>query len=311
MTPRERHPEQHPERHPERHLERHSRWLLLAYPRRYRRQRGEEMLGTLLDATPPGRTWPTPRDTAALIMGGFRVRAGQNQPQPTAASVRQGIVLGAALALIQINVGYLTGLIAFWMHDFPEPFPPRASYQAAFAVAALAAVAAAWFAPRIITAGAALVAAALWVWGSDGIGDGHGWVIPAVVALVTLAILTPARPRLPRSWLWLAGLWLVVNTLPGLAPTRQQLLFPLDAPLHTFSWIILAAVALWIVVDARLGLALAAYAASYYALPQLLGYADYMPRPLSPSWFYFAGGATLILTLAAARQLRQMRRCTI
>jgi hypothetical protein len=32
------------------------------------------MLGTLLEATPPGRNWPSVRDTQALVLGGLRVR---------------------------------------------------------------------------------------------------------------------------------------------------------------------------------------------------------------------------------------------
>jgi len=55
-------------------LERRCRRLLLAYPAWYRRRRGEEMLGTLLEANPPGRSWPSFRDTRALVIGGLRVR---------------------------------------------------------------------------------------------------------------------------------------------------------------------------------------------------------------------------------------------
>jgi hypothetical protein len=55
-------------------LERHCRWLLLAYPAWYRRERAGEMLGTLLEASPPGRRWPTFRDARALVIGSFRVR---------------------------------------------------------------------------------------------------------------------------------------------------------------------------------------------------------------------------------------------
>jgi hypothetical protein len=55
-------------------LERHCGWLLHAYPAWYRRQRAGEMLGTLLEASPPGRKWPSGRDTRALVIGGLRVR---------------------------------------------------------------------------------------------------------------------------------------------------------------------------------------------------------------------------------------------
>jgi hypothetical protein len=55
-------------------LERRCRWLLRAYPGWYRRKWGEEMLDTLLRASPPGRKWPSARDARALVIGGLRVR---------------------------------------------------------------------------------------------------------------------------------------------------------------------------------------------------------------------------------------------
>ena len=55
-------------------LERRSRLLLRAYPGWYRRERADEMLGTLLEASPPGRSWPSFRDARGLIIGGLRVR---------------------------------------------------------------------------------------------------------------------------------------------------------------------------------------------------------------------------------------------
>jgi hypothetical protein len=50
-------------------LERRCRWLLLAYPACYRRERAGEMLGTLLEASAPGRRWPSFRDARALVAG--------------------------------------------------------------------------------------------------------------------------------------------------------------------------------------------------------------------------------------------------
>ena len=55
-------------------LERRCRWLLHAYPAWYRHARAGEMLGTLLEASPPGRSWPSFRDARALVTGGLRVR---------------------------------------------------------------------------------------------------------------------------------------------------------------------------------------------------------------------------------------------
>ncbi len=55
-------------------LERRFRWLLHAYPAWYRRERAGEMLDTLLEASLPGRRWPSIRDSRALVVGGLRVR---------------------------------------------------------------------------------------------------------------------------------------------------------------------------------------------------------------------------------------------
>lgn len=55
-------------------LERRCRWLLRAYPAWYRRDRAGEMLGTLLEASGPGQSWPSFRDARALVTGGLRVR---------------------------------------------------------------------------------------------------------------------------------------------------------------------------------------------------------------------------------------------
>jgi hypothetical protein len=55
-------------------LERRCRLLLRAYPAWYRRERAEEMLGTLLEASPADRNWPSVRDARALVIWGLRVR---------------------------------------------------------------------------------------------------------------------------------------------------------------------------------------------------------------------------------------------
>ncbi len=67
-------------------LEWRCRWLLHAYPAWYRRQRGEEMLGTLMEASPAGRRWPSLRDIRAMLIGGLRVRACQHRRLGTLAT---------------------------------------------------------------------------------------------------------------------------------------------------------------------------------------------------------------------------------
>jgi hypothetical protein len=75
-------------------LARRYRRLLLAYPRAYRRSRGDELLGALLDAAPPGRTRPTSREAADLIRHGLRARLGR----PASRTVVAWAVLAAVIS---------------------------------------------------------------------------------------------------------------------------------------------------------------------------------------------------------------------
>ena len=52
---------------PSQQLERRYRRLLVAYPGRYRRERGEEMLTTLLETAAPDQSWPSRRDVGDLL----------------------------------------------------------------------------------------------------------------------------------------------------------------------------------------------------------------------------------------------------
>jgi hypothetical protein len=64
-------------------LERRARALLRAYPAEYRRDRAEEIIDTLLEATTGGRAYPSARDARALVAGGLHARALRNrQPGP-------------------------------------------------------------------------------------------------------------------------------------------------------------------------------------------------------------------------------------
>jgi hypothetical protein len=88
-------------------LERRCRLLLRAYPPAYRRDRGEEILGTLLEATPAGRAWPRLRDVRSVAIGGLRERAAQNRHLTTAANVRTAALVGVTLYLVVSASGFL------------------------------------------------------------------------------------------------------------------------------------------------------------------------------------------------------------
>jgi hypothetical protein len=84
-------------------LERRYRWLLRAYPADYRDARGEELVSTLLDAAPPGRSMPSPADVADLVGHGVRQRlgvardAGFDAGRALAAPVALAIATGIAV----------------------------------------------------------------------------------------------------------------------------------------------------------------------------------------------------------------------
>ncbi|MEH1128895.1 hypothetical protein [Micromonospora sp. CPCC 206061] len=107
-------------------LRRWYRWLLLAYPRWYRRERGAEMLTTLLDAARPGQRRPDPRDALDLLLRGgrrrFAVPRGPAYPAHLVYAVAVAAFAGLAAAAI-------AGQLA-WPVAAPAPQPVAAQAAA-------------------------------------------------------------------------------------------------------------------------------------------------------------------------------------
>ncbi|MFG1886546.1 hypothetical protein ACGFIR_01575 [Micromonospora sp. NPDC049051] len=106
-------------------LARRYRRLLFCHPRAYRRARADEMVGVLLDAAPPGRTRPTPREAANLIRHGLRCRLGR----PASRTV------GVWATLTAVSCGLFTAALATraaW--ETSAPLPDRAETAAVFTV---------------------------------------------------------------------------------------------------------------------------------------------------------------------------------
>lgn len=92
-------------------LESRYRLLLLAYPARYRRVRGLEMLTTLMDLAPEGRRRPSFGDSVSLLFGGLRCRLSlRGAPWPVAVLV----------ALFVAVLGASAGAIAGWQIASPQ-----------------------------------------------------------------------------------------------------------------------------------------------------------------------------------------------
>ena len=280
-------------------LEWRCRWLLRAYPAWYRHQRGEEMLGTLMDDSPAGRRWPSPRDIRAMLIGGLRVRAGQHQRLSTPVNLRLAGLLGVALALLWLIGNNLGSDIMFWTHVYPAGTPAGLGQQAAAALLALAAVLAAWFAPWPAVAAPAAAGAALWVYSGDRVMASQ----PAAL-LVLLVLLTMGRERMPRSWLILAGLLFTFTVLEQ--ATAAPRLYFLFAALSYAPWVVLGAVILWAAVDARPAVAMAIYLASNYLIFTLIGYAGYGAAPAAAwEWYLPLAGVTVLGGAALWRLRRQ------
>ena len=119
-------------------LARRYRRLLFAYPDSYRRQRGDELLGTLLDTARPGQRRPTAPTRPTCVLGGLRQRLGGT----VAADLEAGIALAAPFALA-LAAG-LCGFLWLTVERLPDGFSPGGPFltvgPAAYAVWLVAAV---------------------------------------------------------------------------------------------------------------------------------------------------------------------------
>lgn len=280
-------------------LERRYRWLLRAYPGRYRRERGEEIIGTLLEASGDGQNWPRLDDARTLIMGGILVRrGGQNHRLTAAANLRLAALLGVALALLWLLASRQVAPLAMQIeHQHARPG------QIAYSLLALAAVAAAWFAPRLVVAGLALPAAALWMyWGREV----HLLALLSAGLLILLAVLARGQERMPRSWFWLADGLFALVAADAIYPVDRALI----PRLVTLTLIVLVTslvlVIVWSIVDARpliaVAICLASYLLSSYLRIAEGGYGYGLL--LSPIWLVPAA-VTALLAAAGVWRLRR------
>lgn len=238
-------------------LERRARWLLRAYPTAYRRERGDEILGTLLEATPEGRSWPRLRDAKALVVSGLQARAAQNRQRTTAANVRVAVMVGLTLFNSLWVAAYSSRVITSLMHGYAVNGPWS---LAAYALLSAATVVLVWTAPRVsvVTAALAVASAVVYYLGLNAVV-----VVPAflqVLYLIGLVALGLRGSRPSRRWLWLPGVIAVATPFIGIAIWSGWLGI-------SFVWLMPGALLLpaavvsilWIGIDPRLILALATY----------------------------------------------------
>ena len=244
-------------------LERHARWLLRPYPATYRRERGEEIIGTLLE-TSDGRAWPRLRDVRALAVGGLKARASQNRQRATSANLRVAVMAGLAMYLSLWVASYLDGAVQGFVPHSVQPAGWSNWPSAVTALLVGATVVLAWTGPRIVVlagalaASAGVVSVALVIAGPAGL---LGPRLVQVLALVGLAALTPRAGRPSRHWLWLPGVIGVWSLLLEMGVGYGWLGFTtwgLFTPGLPLLAIIVSSI-VWIAIDARLIVAVLTY----------------------------------------------------
>jgi hypothetical protein len=233
-------------------LERRARALLRAYPAQYRRDRAEEMIGTLLEAAPPGRSFPTARDTWSLIAGGRHARAARNRSLGVRASLRLALLLGLSI--------FVSFTIAREF-DFEETRWLTAAAAVLGTVAALAP----WLGNRKAATVLVIPAAALVLYEPARypfVPVPLAYTAVLLIALGALVALSGGSPSLPRSW----------SLLPAAVPAgivAAHGSFAREEGLTEYALLLLAAVALgWLATDARPALGLSVG----FLLPGLQGF---------------------------------------
>ena len=249
-------------------LERRIRLLLPVYPAEYRKDRGEEIIGTLLEATPKGRAWLLARDVRCLVIGGLRARAALNGRLTTTANLRIPVVTGAAayLTYIAVNDMAFAALAPTRSGGAHQPDGPLLLVG----VLILAAVALAWVSGRRAIELAAAIAAAA-AMPLAGPLRSYGWWIPELACLAVLALLSGRREWPGWRWAWpvalIGAIPLLGWLLPGSSPTSLFVL--VEA---------LGAITLpWLVIDARPAIAAATFLLALWlpsGIANLVGYPD-------------------------------------
>jgi hypothetical protein len=244
-------------------LEQRCRLLLTVYPAEYRGERGEEILGTLLDAMPPDRGWPPARDVWELLIGGLRARAAANRRLSTASAIRLGVLLGIAIELSLSAAGFLRDFVTS-SAVFATARDTAASGERELVAGLLiaAAVTCAWRGRRrlLLACVPAAAAAVIWLLIHQPAYASQGYTLTtlsvgaAASLLLCLAALIPLAgqgERPTRSGSWLIGLLVATEVLGGIMPSRLFVLSLLGSALIV--------VIAWIAVDARPALGLATF----------------------------------------------------
>jgi hypothetical protein len=285
-------------------LERRYRWLLRTYPNWYRRDQGEDMLGTLLDGEAGGGSWPAPREALALVIGGLRVRSTRKQSLTIAANLRLAALFGVMLVL----VGTAARQLGFEVLEAAHTLPADSgfSHQNIAGLLGLAAVVAVWLRQRVLTTALALASAvAILAWTH---GPAAGSLLP-VLLLVALVALSLGARRMPWLWLWGTGVAFLIGFLLTLAGFLRFAPAGLHEPVQYLAWALYAIAVLWVVVDPRPAIAMAVYLAVTYDITDGFNGLTYH-IVFGPAWTWILPAASSVGLLAGATWLLRRQAVT-
>ncbi len=220
-------------------LERRYRRMLYTYPYDYRAERGDEILGTLLDGARAGQTRPTLRERRALLFGGLKVRSAQNRRLPTRTNLRLAMAFGAAMTLALLVTSGVSENI-----EQTGPLVTRTWYSCDWLTAltsllVIVSVALAWSRRRLLGVIVALVTAGV------AISADHADGVAIAGDIVVLTVLAYGREPMPTPWLWSVGIVALVSLMASL---------PMAVFSTGFVWLFPAVylgLVLWAVLDAR------------------------------------------------------------
>ena len=276
--------------------------LLRAYPKGWREQRGDEMLGTLLDAAEPGRRRPSVRESVSIVVQGLRERLGLRRRRSPGAVWSEGLRIGALLVL---GEAFAEALVLLY-ENTDLPAHAAAWYGAAvpFGGAAMAA----------LVMGRTVVAAVLTgVWAVLPTGQGElPWtVMTALLVLTALSLADRGRQRISVVWLGVVPvtvlLWFGHHLLTG------GFFQPAGALVYPFA--LLLAVTAVVLVDPRLPVAVACLSvvvmlqSTLHVAGPLYGSATQgeLPVHLRPQTTVFAAITVVLLTIGYLRARRPAR----
>ena len=92
-------------------LQRRYRRVLILLPRAYRADRGEEMLGVLMDSAPEQQRWPRLSEVLSLATHSVRVRSGVSAPALSAQAARP--LMRAVALLGTLYLSFLVAIVQF------------------------------------------------------------------------------------------------------------------------------------------------------------------------------------------------------